>query len=211
MNFYADLHVAGEETWAKKAFNEVSDMEDSSYYISRIKMIINTLGVEGVKDLEDKLAIYTANAVNAELEKVKKTCFSLNKVSAENPTRKSVLFGSDGISKVYHEFITLNAGLGNRTALPKYPKFVTCPICKDPESNMNEIHMLLICTELKKEREDLGIQRFIEDRKEMKVARIYQAIWREAETVEELKLRVKAAESMREAFFNHLGTHVIIY
>ena len=70
---------------------------------------------------------------------------------------------------------------------------------------MNEIHVLLICNVLKKEREELGIQTFIDNRTGTSEATIYKEIWRNADTVEDLKSRVEAASAMREAFFEHLG------
>ena len=94
-------------------------------------MMINHLEVEGTKDLETKLARYSAEVTNKELEKVSSTCFVLGRVTPKKPTKKSVLFGYDSWSKIYHEFVTMNAGLGNRNALEGWPKLLICPLCRD--------------------------------------------------------------------------------
>ena len=210
LNFYADLHLADEDTWAKKAFNEAIEMEDQSNYISKIKFMLNILEVEGPKDLEEKLSRYAARKTNEELRNRSTTCFALSMVTATKPTLKSPLFGSDYISKTYHEFITLNAQLGNRKPLDGYPRFVTCPICTDKDNCMNELHMLMLCSGLEEEREKQGIRLFLDSRSEIsEVTVLYRDYWRNTANTEILRIRVEAAASMREAFLDKLGRLII--
>ena len=68
------------------------------------------------KDLDAKLAKYSAEKTNRELE-AHKSCFALPRVTAKEPTRKTIMFGYDSYAKVYHEFLTMNAGIGNRKAV----------------------------------------------------------------------------------------------
>ena len=210
LNFYADLHLADEDTWAKKAFNEAIEMEDQSNYISKIKFMLNILEVEGPKDLEEKLSRYAARKTNEELRNRSTTCFALSMVTATKPTLKSPLFGSDYISKTYHEFITLNAQLGNRKPLDGYPRFVTCPICTDKDNCMNELHMLMLCSSLEEEREKQGIRLFLDSRSEIsEVTVLYRDYWRNTANTEILRIRVEAAANMREAFLDKLGRLII--
>ena len=210
LNFYADLHLADEDTWAKKAFNEAIEMEDQSNYISKIKFMLNILEVEGPKDLEEKLSRYAARKTNEELRNRSTTCFALSMVTATKPTLKSPLFGSDYISKTYHEFVTLNAQLGNRKPLDGYPRFVTCPICIDKDNCMNEVHMLMLCSSLEEEREKQGIRLFLDSRSEISEATVlYRDYWRNTANTEILRIRVEAAANMREAFLDKLGRLII--
>ena len=203
LKYFGDLHRSQEGSWARAAFNEMISMEDDSNYISRVKFMLNRLEVEGTKDLEKKLAKYSAELTNKELENVSSTCFVLGRVTAEKPTRRSIMFGYDSWAKIYHEFVTMNAGIGNRNALDGWPRLLLCPLCKDEDNGLNEIHVLLLCRKLAEQRSELGVEDFIERRSSMTVPELYFEYWRTAKSAT-LKNRIVAADRMREAFLGML-------
>ena len=182
-------------------------MEDSSNYINRIKFMINRLEVQGTKDLEQKLSEYSAEITNAELERLKPSCFALGKVTPDKPTNKSILFGYGYLSKTYHEFLAMNANIGNREPRTGWPRLSTCPLCLHLDSPLNEVHVLLICTKLNEAREKSGLSDFISKRKGRKAGAVYMDLWKEKVSMRVMIQRIEAADMMRAEFIDKLGTY----
>ena len=203
LQYYGHLHICNEDSWEKAAFNEALELDDSSNYINRIKFMLNLLEVEGTKDLDAKLAKYSAEKTNRELE-AHKSCFALPRVTAKEPTRKTIMFGYDSYAKVYHEFLTMNAGIGNRKALDGWPQLKSCPLCKDVNSRLNEIHVLFECMGLENEQKNEGIRDFIREREGTSKAELYQEFWRGTKKVETLKRRIAAAERIKEHYLEKM-------
>ena len=201
LRFYGECHVAGEDTWQYKAFKEMVSMEDPINYCKEIQNMLYRLDLENPRDLESKLIEYGVEKTNRELERCNATCFALVRATKERPTNTSSFFRMDKVAQIYHEFLTLNAGLGNRQKLDEFKeRFVICPLCQDAEACFNELHMLYECEVLSWKRESTGIERFIGLHQDLDMPRLHQAFL----SGKDVDTRVLAAAEMRDEYFSAL-------
>ena len=68
----------------------------------------------------------------------------------------------DDASRIYAEFMTMNAGLGNRGPVKTFQQHKLCQLCmyKNHAKKLNEIHVLFGCEQLKKVYDKYGITQF---------------------------------------------------
>ena len=139
IKFFIELHNAESGSWLEAAFMECKEKGSGGNYYARVTDFIKKIGATGSEDYEEKLAEYSANLTNEELERLSPTCQALYRVSPEQTTTKSALFGYRPESKIYHEFMSMNAGLGNRKALDGKERMISCQLCQDADTSLNEI------------------------------------------------------------------------
>ena len=185
---------------------ECKEKGSGGNYYARVTDFIKKIGATGSEDYEEKLAEYSANLTNEELERLSPTCQALYRVSPEQTTTKSALFGYRPESKIYHEFMSMNAGLGNRKALDGKERMISCQLCQDADTSLNEIHVLMQCPALKAVREQTGIANFMEERSHMTARQLYRDFLTGSKQTDTLIRRMKAADLVREDYLAKLGT-----
>ena len=202
LRFYGELHVSDTRTWQYKAFREMMNMESSINYRRQVEYMLDRLDLEGPRELEIKLRQYSSEITNAELTRCNATLFALPRVTPEEPVRTSPFFNRQELSDVYHQFLCMNAKLGNRKKLPTYiERFLICPLCGDDTLCFNELHLLYECQELNHTRYLTGIQEFMENQEELELTKLHQRFM----TGKDLKPRLRAMKTMREEYFSQLG------
>ena len=87
----------------------------------------------------------------------------------------------------------------------RWPKLLICPLCRDTESGLNEIHLLFICREMEDARLSAGIEEFLGRRQELTAAGLYYEFWKTT-SIATLKRRITAAEKMRKDFLERVFT-----
>ena len=207
IQFYIDLHNAEEGSWLEAAFAECKKWKEEGNYYSRVNEMIKKIGATGSGDFERKLHEYSAKITNEELERNAPTCQAFFKVSPEKTTTRSALFGYTEQAKTYHEFLSMNTGLGNRKALDGRARMISCELCWSDDSSLNEIHVLMECTALENSRQETGIRAFIERRGNMTARQLYQDFWHGSKERDTLHNRISAAEEMKVQYLAHLGTY----
>ena len=205
LDFYVDLHVRDPDTWTAKAFKESHELGEASLYHRIINEKIEELRINSPKEREAALIKHSVEITNQAIFEAGPTCMALDYVTEKKHTRSSFLFRRCESSKTYHEFVTMNAGLGNRMKLDRRERMRKCMICSEDESCLNEVHLLFICPTLNQERDKHGIVKYMEERKGLNMADLYKDYWNEFKTLETLQERVKAAEGMRTSYLQTLG------
>ena len=193
-----------EETWTRKAFEEAVRMGNSSNYVQRIQMMMRQLGLEKPAELEDRLQEYAAETTNKEVKRCRATSVAIRRVTEVEPFRKTPLFRQTAMSKNFHEFITMNAGLGNRKALEGRHRMLSCELCGDPSTALNEIHVLFECTYLKQARDQTGIKAFIQTMTGKTNSVMYREFWNNTGTIAVLEQRITAAVDMKTEYLQQL-------
>ena len=197
LNFYGKLHVSDKDSWQYKAFREMMDRSESINYNRQIQYILNRLDVESPKDLEKKLSQFSAETTNRELQEYKATCFAIPSVTAQKPTRKSAFFDHTVQAKTYHEFLTLNADLGNRHPREDYAeRFLNCPLCYDETACFNELHILFACEKLDYARNQTGIDDFMRETEWYSITDLFLKFMQ----LEGITSRLEAARRMKEEY-----------
>ena len=201
LKFYGELHVLDQRTWQYKAFREMMNMEEPIHYCRQIQLMLNRLELEHPRDLESKLAQYSADITNQKLEKDNSTCFAIGRVTAQEPTRKSPFLRMDETAKTYHQLITMNASLGNRKKRDNSEiRFLDCPLCEDADQCFNELHLLYECEMLEQERISTGIRMFIEENYHLSCTQLHRSFLNGTDVCK----RLKAARILMDRYFELL-------
>ena len=204
-DYYVDLHKAKDGTWKHNAFKECLKAGNEGNYYRKVTEQLRWLDIESAEEIPPKLAAYSAHLANDLIDEHPASNQALRRATIEHPTRKSPLFGYTEEAKVYHEFIMMNAGLGNRAPLDNGTRITECPLCDDDRQSLNEIHILMQCKGLSETRESSGIQDFINKRKDWSASKLYASFWNDFGSTRILRARVDAAQEMRTAFFISIG------
>ena len=205
MNKYQDSH------WTKKALKECERLDKDSEYIKKVGKMAEILNWDGEEDtLEDTIASYTVRKINEDREEHRSSCNLLPRSTRENIVCKSPMDNCDPLSKVYHEFITYNAGLGNRHPIPDYVRTKKCVLCVNDgrDKKLNEKHLLFSCEAMTMPRVNSGVEEF-KQRKENSgkdIHSLYRSYWCEAETSALLNKRIKAAKKMKDIYIEAATT-----
>ena len=206
LKFYIDLHNAEPNSWLEAAFTECQRIGSGGNYYARVVEKIREIGALGSEDFEQKLQGYSAKITNDELERCSATCQNFYKVSAARTTTRSALFGYTGEAKTFHEFMSMNAGLGNRQALEGRERTIVCDICDENDTSLNEIHLLMECGALEPTRVATGIRAFMDNRETLSPRQLYRDFWHGSKERATLSNRVKAAEEMRAKYLSLIGS-----
>ena len=209
IKFYIDLHNAEPGSWLEAAFMECQERRDGGNYYARVTEKIREIGATGSGDFEYRLQEYSSRLTNEELDRCSATCQTFYKVSPARTTTRSAMFGYTNESKIFHEFMSMNAGLGNRCALEGRDRMIECPICT-ADTSLNEIHLLMECNALESIRSETGIRNFMNSRSDMSSRELYQDFWHGSKERPTLTKRIKAADEMRAKYLSMIGNIQII-
>ena len=199
MRDYPDAH------WTKKAFKENIKMKMESGYVEKVGKMIEKIKWDGKKEsLDETLAEYTVQIVNSERARCYKSMKLLPKSSLGQSTNTTPFQACDTNSKIYHEFVTYNAGLGNRHPIPNYRRTIHCVLCENNNltNKLNEEHLLIECEAMEHARERTGIRDFIQETG-IEIARkedIYKLYWTTTQKMQSLKEKIHAARIMKETY-----------
>ena len=206
LKFYTTLHRQKENSWLYKAFKESEDI--GTNYIGRVTEKLQELQIRTSEDIEEQLNWYSASTTNKAIRSSATTNKLLNCVSTDEPTRRSRLFGFGVSAKTYHEFMCMNAGLGNRTPLDGRVRTTHCPLCPNSAGSLNEIHVLMECPALEEKRDASGIRAFmnLDSRAGLSSLGLYREFWQEWRERETISQRIEAAREMRTEFLTKIGS-----
>ena len=148
LKYYCTMKNYDEFHWAKKALEESQRMGSDSAYAKRIGEIWTLLGWDGE---EATIKYYTdlhgVNYINKERQAHYASCKLLGKSSLETIALKSHMLSHDVYGKAYHEFMTFDAGLGNRKPLDNEQPLKICVLCRNDGllRDSGEAHLLFEC------------------------------------------------------------------
>ena len=205
LDYYVDLHVRDPNTWTAKAFRETQELGEASLYHRVINEKLEELQISSPKEIEEALIKHSVELTNQAIFEAGPTCMALDFVTVKKHTRPSFLFRRCEISRTYHEFLTMNTGLGNRMKLKNRERMRECLLCTDEDRCLNEVHLLFVCKTFSQERNRNGITDYMEERQGMSLAELYRDFWNEFKNLETLQERVRAAEEMRDQYLEHIG------
>ena len=198
ITYHEKIQEKEEDDLVKKALRETERLGKKSGYTRLIEEI-----KEEVKEYRDLEEWYT-HTVNEERAINKSSCWLLPKREIGDKEMKLRYhgFGEDG--KTYAEFITMNAGLGNRAPMTGYPQFKNCKLCesKNETVKLDEIHILLECKWLEEPRIAFGIRKFIQVQGTLGTKEIYRKFWIPRQMNSELmRKRISAATELRQIYW----------
>ena len=165
---------------ARRALNESISLGKRCNYNRVVNNISDELGWDGdIDTLGQCLDSYCAEYVNLECDRLYKSSGLLRRASEENPVRTSILLRFDAIGKAYHEFMTFDAGLGNRSPIPGLPVIKLCPLCveRGRERKLFEPHVMFACPSVRDVRDRLGIIGFMVNRPSLTTRKLYKDYW----------------------------------
>ena len=204
LKYYVKMREYPEGHWTKMAFRENLKMKGESDYVKKVGKMIEKIQWDGKKEtLDETLAEFTMKTVNAN----RLRCKSMRLLPKSTPghlTHTSPLKDCDTQSKVYHEFITFNAGLGNRHPIPNYRRTIYCVLCENDNISckLNEGHVLFSCEAMKPARMKVGIADFMQEpeNNEARIECLYKKYWTSTIDYDLLKERIQAARVMQETY-----------
>lgn len=108
----------------------------------------------------------------------------------------------DDTSRIVAEFMTMNAGLGNRGPVKTFQQHKLCQLCiyKNQAKKLNEIHVLFGCEQLKKMYDKYGITRFAHKINSTDPVHLYRKFWSGKFTSEQIAEKVNIADSIRHIY-----------
>ena len=192
------LEQAPEMSLISKIYKGAVKLGNKSGYIKSLNTILTTVAPHGGLDNWYLYEIANEKASN------KSTCWLLPNLNHLPPVNalKFVEYSTEG--KIYNEFVTMNAGLGNRAPQTGHPQHKFCPLCARVNKCTlnNEIHLLFVCDWLTKPREDTVIKPFMNLNIRMSNIDRYREFWTPINVIEsEMRLRIDAASLLRDVFF----------
>ena len=110
----------------------------------------------------------------------------------------------DECSKSYAEFVTMNAGLGNRGPVRGFNQHKWCQLCtkRNKKEKLNEHHILFQCESLKRLQDRYGLTAFKQKSGTLEVAEIYKNYWLESLPIEDIVGRIESADAIRYVYIN---------
>ena len=114
----------------------------------------------------------------------------------------------DESSKIYAEFMTMNAGLGNRGPVIGFKQHKVCQLCakKNMKIKLNEIHLLFGCDQLRVMYRKYGIAKFKREHPNKDERELYTLFWDSNMPEEQLLEHVNTADSLRYIYTNAMKT-----
>ena len=192
------LECAQDDNLVSQIYKGARKLGNKSGYIKSLNSIHSTITPYGGLDN------WYLHEISNEKASNKSTCWllpNLNHLPSSN-SLKFVEYSTQG--RVYNEFITMNAGLGNRAPQIGQPQQKFCPLCARVNrcTLNNEIHLLLECNWLEGPRGDTVIKPFMETHTNITSYDRYREYWT-PNTVNEfvMRERIDAAILLRDVFF----------
>ena len=109
-------------------------------------------------------------------------------------------------SRIYHEFITFNTGLGNRFPICDIHDIKVCPWCLSHgiEEDLKEHHVLFICPSVVTERIHTGITDYMRTRPALSPILLYRDYWTGRMKKSVLMKRIFMAQELKHVFLERM-------
>ena len=114
----------------------------------------------------------------------------------------------DEISKIYAEFITMNAGLGNRGPVKGFKQHKQCQLCakRNKKEKLNEQHILFECEQLRRLQHRYGLIAYKQAAGQIDISQIYKNYWLDDLPSGVILGRVESADAIRNVYINVMKT-----
>ena len=205
MRYHAKIRDGKANAWVEQTWKEMEEYGTKSAYVKLIRRIEEEiLEGEGWDGYEYRLIEYENTRINAERENCKSMCL-LPRVEEGKVTQSLKVLEDLGDPVTYMEFVTYDAGLGNRRPVEGISRSKYCLLCLERHKVMNlwEPHVLFQCEAMKEEQQQLGFEDFRNGLGE-EIDEAYGVFWRESADLDELESKIEAAKEIREAYWKKL-------
>ena len=154
------------------------------------------------------LDTWYVDSVNMQKDLHITSCYILPRKIAPGDSQSLRLNAYDEISKSYAEFVTMNAGLGNRGPVKGFKQHKWCQLCakQNVKEKLNEHHILFKCHVLRRLQERYGLASFKRDSGSLEIGQIYKNYWLEDLPIEVILGRVESADAIRNAYIGVMKT-----
>ena len=210
LKYYCTMKNYDDSHWAKKALLENERMGMDSEYTKRIGEIWSLLGWDG----EESTITYYANRhgtqyINKERKDHYASCKLLPKSSPDKMTHKSKMLGFDVYSRAFNEFVTYDAGLGNRKPIHGEEPIKICVLCRNDGllKDGGEEHLLFGCKAMEEARNYLGMSSQLgpDENSLHNDSEKYKLFWYKKMSTGDLKRRIQLAMEMRDIYLDAVG------
>ena len=136
------------------------------------------------------------------------SCYMLPPKIAPGDEPSLRLFSFDEVSKTYAEFVTMNAGLGNRGPVKSFKQHKWCQLCvrRNIKEKLNEHHILFQCHFLRRLHERYGLAKYKQDHSQLEISQIYKKFWTDDLSSDVILGRVESADAIRQAYIGAMKT-----
>ena len=182
---------------ARRVYDYVMSSERNFAYKKSITNIQRVLKNDG-------LDIWYAKHINSIKMQHVSSCQLLPMKSHANDQNKLILNAYDESSKIYAEFMTMNAGLGNRGPVIGFKQHKVCQLCakKNRQVKLNEVHLLFGCDQLQVMYRKYGITEFKRQHPNKGEMELYTLFWDSSMPEDQLLEHVNTADSLRYIYIN---------
>ena len=187
------------EELTKQIYNYVMNSDENFGYKRLITSIQKTLN-------QDDLTTWYINRINHQKQINHKSCWMLPEKQHPGLDNQLLISDHSELSKIYTEFMTVNAGLGNRAPITGYRQHKDCQLCikRSIKKKLNEIHILFECHQLINVQRDYKTYDFKQKHNHLSSEEIYKKYWTDTQDTEELKQRIENAQSIRTIYLQVL-------
>ena len=146
---------------------------------------------------------YTKHINEIKLQHVS-SCHLLPLKTHANDQNMLKLNAYDESAKIYAEFMTMNAGLGNRGPVIGFKQHKICQLCaqKNKQVKLNEYHLLFGCDQLRMMYQKYGISKFKQEHPNKEDRELYTLFLASDMPEETLLERINTADSLRYIYVN---------
>jgi len=205
MRYHARMREGKANSWVEQTWKEMEKYAEKSAYIKMIRRIEEeVLGGEGWDGYEFKLIEYENSRINNEREQCK-SMYLLPKLEDGKVSQSLSVLEEISDPVAYIEFLTYDAGLGNRRPRGGQSRSKYCLLCLKLHKVMSlwEPHVMFECEGMIDERQLLGFEDFRVGLGE-EIEETYGMFWRENASLEELENKIEAAKELREAYWRRV-------
>ena len=156
------------EFWPKKAMEEQITMGNNSAYYRNLMKVKSSLNVFGCSESQIKTASHRSaiHYVLKEQARCSSTTFAMSKPGKMSRYKwfKTKPWVEDSLTvKIFNEFRSCNAGLGNRGPTKDGYFYKLCPLCRENGliAINNEVHMVIDCPGLSQSRNMCSLGKFV--------------------------------------------------
>ena len=110
----------------------------------------------------------------------------------------------DEPSRIYAEFVTMNAGLGNRGPMKGFKQHKWCQLCikRNRKEKLNEHHILFQCYSLRRLQNRHGLTEYARNLAGLEVEQIYKKYWTDNLPSDVISGRIESADAIRYVYIN---------
>ena len=194
--YRARLEEKDDKCPTKRVYNYMKSHRPKHSYIVMVEELDQLL--DG-RDLDSWYIDY----INSERLSSNSTCWLIPEMITNTREYKFKLHEFSEEGKIYAEFITMNAGLGNRAPVLGQPQHKWCKLCevKNMDHKLNEVHMLFECIWMEEARKNTILKEFIQSRPNKTPWQLYREYFLGSISNFELRTRVQLVGRMRQVFW----------